>query len=70
MSPERIVYIPCDPATLSAMFCTIEAHGAWGIWNNTQRQYFHPGDGYYYWKMTDAISESIIINRAKETKLQ
>jgi hypothetical protein len=55
-----------DDATYFAMFRTIEVHGVWGKWNDMPRQYLHPGDSYYYWKMTDDISESIIINRAKE----
>jgi len=55
-----------DDDSYFAMFRTIEARGKWGSWNNTPRQYFHPGDGFYYWKMTEIIEESIIINRAKE----
>jgi hypothetical protein len=55
-----------DDETYFMMFRTIEAHGEWGKWNGTPRQYLHPGDGFYYWKMTDDIRESIIINRAKE----
>ncbi|MDR0197188.1 MAG: hypothetical protein LBI36_03080, partial [Oscillospiraceae bacterium] len=57
-----------DEDTYLAMFRTIEARGEWGTWNNTPRQYLHPGDGYYYWKMTNDIRESIVINRAKETE--
>ena len=55
-----------DADTYFAMFRTIEARGEWGKWNNTPRQYLHPGDGFYYWKMTDCMSESVIINRAKD----
>jgi len=29
-------------------------------------QYLYLGDGYKYWRMTDIIAESIIINRAKD----
>ena len=54
-----------DDETFLAMFRTIEARGAWRPWNNIPRQYLHPGDGYCYWKMTDDIRESIIINRAE-----
>ena len=53
-----------------AMFRTIEAHGEWGEWNGVPHQYLHPGDGYYYWKMTDDMQESIIINRTKETFIE
>ena len=55
-----------DDETYFAMFRAIEARGVWGKWNNTPRQYLHPGDGYYYWKMTDDIKEGVIINRATE----
>ena len=57
-----------DDTTYFAMFRTIEAHGVWDKWSDTPRQYLHPGDGYYYWKMTDDMCESIIINRAKEER--
>jgi uncharacterized protein YjlB len=55
-----------DEDTYCAMFRTIEERGEWGSWNDEKYQYFHPGDGYYYWKMTDNIAESVIINRARE----
>ena len=55
-----------DDDTYIKMFKTIEEHGIWKSWNNVAYQYFFPGDGYYYWKMTDDITESIIINRARE----
>jgi len=57
-----------DDATYFAMFRTIEDRGVWRDWNGVPQQYLHPGDGYYYWKMTDDINESIIINRAKEVR--
>ena len=55
-----------DDETYFLMFNAIEERGEWREWYGTPRQYLHPGDGYYYWKMTDEIEESIIINRAKE----
>jgi hypothetical protein len=58
-----------DDETYYAMFRTIEDRGEWRSWNNEQYQYFHPGDGHYYWKMTNDIVESVIINRAKEALL-
>ena len=54
-----------DSETYFAMFRAIEEHGVWREWNGSPQQYLHPGDGYYYWKMTDIIEESIIINRAR-----
>ena len=56
-----------DDGTYFSMFRTIEINGKWRTWNNSPCQYLYPGDGYYYWKMTDNIEESVIINRAKET---
>jgi hypothetical protein len=65
--PEYIVRgKTADDATYFAMFRAIESRGVWGEWNGTPRRYLHPGDGCYYWKMTDDMSESIIVNRAKE----
>jgi len=55
-----------DNETYFAMFRAIEERGVWGKWNGNPQQYLHPGDGFYYWKMTDEIAESIIINRAKD----
>lgn len=39
--------------------------GEWSKWRGRPLQYLYPGDGYKYWRMTDDISESKIINRAK-----
>ena len=58
-----------DDETYIAMFRKIEASNVWRLWNNVPRQYLHPGDGYYYWKMTDDMQESIIINRAEENSV-
>ena len=55
-----------DEETYFAMYRAIEAHGEWREWYDNKYQYYHPGDKYYYWKMTDNIEESIIINRASE----
>jgi len=55
-----------DDDTYFALFRAIEERGVWREWNGTPQQYLHPGNGYYYWKMTDDINESTIINRAKE----
>ena len=50
------------------MFNTITMHGESGEWSGITYRYLHPGDGYYYWKMTDDLRESVIINRAKEPR--
>ena len=56
-----------DVEVYEMMFDTIGEHGGWGEWKGTPQQYYRPGDGYYYWRMTDDVNESVIINRAKET---
>lgn len=55
-----------DDDNYFAMYRAIRDRGVWRPWKGTPQQYLHPGDGFYYWKMTDNIKESIIINRAKE----
>jgi len=55
-----------DHETYEAMFHAIGERGDWGDWKGTPRQYYRPGDGWYYWRMTEDVSESVIINRATE----
>lgn len=55
-----------DEDTYLAMFRAIEKRGEWREWDDVPQQYLHPGDGYFYWKMTEKKRESIIINRAVE----
>jgi len=55
-----------DDETYFAMFRTIEERGELREWYDSKYQYLHPGDGYKYWKMTEDMSESIILNRARE----
>lgn len=57
-----------DDDTYYTMYKTIESRGELREWEGIQYQYLHPGDGYYYWKMTDNMEESIIINRAKDNR--
>ena len=49
-----------------AMFFAIESGGVLGEWDGVPYLYLYPGDGYRYWKMTDNIDESMIINRAPQ----
>ena len=53
-----------DTDTYYAMYRAIEERGEWREWDGSPQQYLHPGDGFYYWKMTDKSWESVIINRA------
>jgi hypothetical protein len=46
------------------LFHRIAEHGVWEEFQGKAYQYYYPGDGYKYWRMTDLLSESQIINRA------
>ena len=59
-----------DTDIYEAMFYIIGERGHWGEWKGTPKQYYRPGDGYYYWRMTDDVNESIVINRAKESEYE
>jgi len=50
---------------VALFYATIE-HGKQEYFYNRPVQYLYLGDGYKYWRMTDNIAESKIINRAKE----
>jgi len=49
-----------------ALFNATVEHGKYEYFYNRPVQYLYLGDGYKYWRMTDHISESKIINRAKD----
>ena len=51
-----------------ALFEATKNHGKWEYFYSKQQQYLYLGDGYKYWRMTDDITQSKIINRCKETE--
>jgi hypothetical protein len=50
----------------TALFEATKEHGVTENFYNTPNQYLYLGDGYKYWRMTDELSKSKIINRCKE----
>jgi len=42
-------------------------HGKWEYFLKRPQQYLYLGDGFKYWRMTDFLPESRIINRCCET---
>jgi hypothetical protein len=47
------------------LFGLITEHGVWEEWKGRRYQYWYAGDGFKYWRMTDDVTESQVINRAK-----
>jgi len=65
-------YIVRNPAiedVYVALFNATIEHGKNEWFYSKHIQYFYLGDGYKYWRMTDDINESKIINRAKENAI-
>jgi hypothetical protein len=48
------------------LFNAIVAHGKDELFRRRPVQYLYLGDGYKYWRMTDNINRSQVLNRAKE----
>lgn len=48
------------------LFEMTKTDGKWECFYETPRQYWYAGDGYKYWRMTDDLSQSRVINRCKE----
>jgi len=50
-----------------ALFHATIEHGRWEYFYKKRRQYLYLDDGFKYWRMTDDLSDSRIINRCVET---
>ena len=61
-----VVRRPEIDAEYRELFDAIGKYGDPGSFFGQTRKYYRPGDGYKYWRMTDDINISKIINRAKE----
>ncbi|MDR2561613.1 MAG: hypothetical protein LBC63_07575 [Holophagales bacterium] len=61
-----IVRSPDIEEVYIALFNATKEHGAVEHFYHTPRQYLYLGDGYKYWRMTDDLSDSKIINRCIE----
>jgi hypothetical protein len=46
------------------LFQKIGEHGVWEQFQGKAYLYYYPGDGYRYWRMTNDLDKSQIINRA------
>lgn len=47
------------------LFHKIAKYGVWEEFQGKPYQYYYPGDEFKYWRMTDNLAQSRIINRAK-----
>ena len=47
------------------LFEATKKHGVVERWGRYERQYLDLGDGFKYWRMTDDLEESTILNRAE-----
>jgi hypothetical protein len=59
-----VVRGPENEAEYVKLFRTIAKHGIWEEFQGCPYQYWYPGDGYKYWRMTTDLSQSRVINRA------
>ena len=62
---EYVVRTPENEAAYVALFNLIIEHGVQETWGRRKYQYFYPGDGYKYWRMTNDIRYSRVLNRAR-----
>jgi hypothetical protein len=60
-----VVRTPDNEADFVALFHTIRQNGVEEKFFRRTYRYWYAGDGFKYWAMTDDLSESQIINRAK-----
>jgi hypothetical protein len=61
-----IVRNPAIEERYVKLWNAINEFGDVGYFGETRRLYLHLGDGYKYWHMSDDLSMSKIINRAKD----
>ncbi len=62
-------YIRRDPAiedVYVALFRATVEHGQWESFYKRRVQYLYLGDGFKYWRMTDDLNVSRILNRAHD----
>jgi hypothetical protein len=62
---EYVVRTPENEAAYVALFNLIVAEGVHGKWGRSRYQYWYPGDGWKYWRMTNDIRQSRVLNRAR-----
>ena len=62
---EYVVRIPGNEAAYVALFNLIVEQGVHEKWGRYRYQYWYPGDGWKYWRMTNDIRQSRVLNRAR-----
>jgi hypothetical protein len=62
---EYVVRTPKNEAAYVALFNLIVEHGVPETWGRRKYQYWCPGDGWKYWRMTNDIRQSRVLNRAR-----
>jgi len=62
---EYVVRTPENEAAYVALFNLIVAEGVHEKWGRSRYQYWYPGDGWKYWRMTNDIRQSRVLNRAR-----
>jgi hypothetical protein len=67
---EYVVRSPENEAAYVALFNLIVAHGVHEKWGRQKYQYWYPGDGWKYWRMTNDIRLSRVLNRARAESTQ
>ena len=62
---EYVVRSAENEADYVALFRTVRREGVDEKFGGRSYRYWYPGDGWKYWTMTDDVTKSQIINRAK-----
>jgi hypothetical protein len=66
---EYTVRTPENEAAYVALFNLIGEHGVGETWGGRRYWYWYPGDGSKYWRMTNDIRQSRVLNRARAEAL-
>jgi hypothetical protein len=66
---EHVVRTPENEEAYVALFNRIVAEGVHEKWGRQTYQYWYPGDGWKYWRMTNDIRYSRILNRARADRV-
>jgi hypothetical protein len=62
---EYVVRTPENEAAYVALFTLIGEHGVQEKWGRQRYQYWYPGDGWKYWRMTTDVRQSRVLNRGR-----
>jgi hypothetical protein len=62
---EYVVRNPENEEAYVALFNLILEHGVDEMWRGRKYQYWYPGDGWKYWRMTSDIRQSRVLNRCR-----